>query len=133
MVRLKRVLCVCKNGNVRSTTLARILKGRGHQVLVLGAKDFALANDFVLANKEDVDIALAMCEWAEIIFCQRDSEKYLLWIVNGHPELYGKIDLRFDVGVDDWKIPMHPDLLRKMRDLVDSDPVWGIQSNEDSD
>lgn len=115
-----KILCVCNNGNVRSTTLARLLKGRGHQVLVLGAKDFCDSDDV------DIDIALQMCVWSDIIFCQKDSEKYLLKIMERSEfitlsSLTAKIDLRFDVGYDDWKVPMHPHLLAKMRDLLEEE------------
>jgi hypothetical protein len=114
-IELVRVLCVCKNGNVRSVALARILKGRDHQVLVLGAKDFCAGDDY------DIRVALEVCQWAEVIYCQKDSERYLLQIIGDYDTLTRKIDLRYDVGPDDWKIPSHPDLLVRLRDLVNND------------
>lgn len=116
-----RVLCVCSNGNVRSVTLARILKGRGHQVLALGSKEF------VNGSREDHVIVIHLCRWADVIFVQKDAEIDLLDIIKPLLEEIGpKIDTRFDVGPDDWKTPMHPDLLSIMRNMVNSDPYWGI-------
>jgi hypothetical protein len=36
-----------------------------------------------------------------------------------------KFDFRFDVGPDDWKVPQHPDLLAKMRHMVENIPIEG--------
>lgn len=36
-----------------------------------------------------------------------------------------KLDAQFLIGPDDWKIPDHPDLLRRLRDLVEHFPPPG--------
>jgi hypothetical protein len=87
---------------------------------VLGSREFANG------SPEDKVMAMTMCSWAEKIFVQKDSEADLLTIVGLSPNIHKKIDARFDVGQDDWKIPMHSDLLGRMRNLVDSDSFWSI-------
>lgn len=37
-----------------------------------------------------------------------------------------KTDATFMVGPDDWKVPEHPDLLRRLRDLVERYPPPGV-------
>lgn len=115
-----RVLCVCNGGHVRSVTLARLIRKRGHEALVCGVNS-SYTNDTLKL----------LFNWAETILIQKDSAAKLekrmqidkdfgdavRWIT------HGKFDLRYDVGPDDWKVPQHPDLLKQMRMMVDSIPL----------
>lgn len=121
-----RVLCVCNSGNVRSVTLGRQLKKRGAEVLCCGVdKAFQPSTIIMLAN------------WADIIYAQKDSEGKLSRFLSdetiGSPhELLDKIDTRFDVGPDDWKYPDHPDLLRRIRDMIMNDKEWGNRNSDNA-
>lgn len=112
-----KALCVCNGAHVRSVTLARLLNKRGIETLCCGVdKDFS-------------DATIEMCSaWADVIFIQKDSlEKFRkrfglvaetdTWLALA----YSKMDTRFDVGPDDWKIPQHPDLLARMRAMVEAE------------
>lgn len=114
---------MCNGAHVRSITLMRLLNKRGVEALPCGVdKDF----------KDDTIEML--CGWAEIIFIQKDSltkfEKRFGPAVNrvGTPyELakwvepaMAKMDTRFDVGYDDWKVPQAESLMMKMRGMVDA-------------
>jgi hypothetical protein len=115
-----KVLCVCTSGNVRSVTLARLLRKRGAEALCCGVdKGFQSPTIQMLAS------------WADVIYAQADSVNGLrLHFYNTYTDgidsrkLEDKISTVFDVGLDDWKIPDHPDLLRRMRDMVMEDPQW---------
>ena len=118
-----RILCVCNGGHVRSVTLARLLRKRGFEVLSCG----------VSSGFSDDTLAM-LFNWADKILIQKDSAEKLekrALKVNGSllsSIRFGndsKFDFRFDVGPDDWKIPQHPDLLAKMRHLVENVPVEG--------
>lgn len=130
-----RVLCVCKSGNVRSVTLARLLRKRGAEVLSCGVdKSYTTYTLRILTG------------WANVIYCQKDAQARLWELLTGdipqdqldhNPEvsnyyksLREKISTQFDVGPDDWKIPDHPDLLARMRRLVLDDPEWGESTKQ---
>jgi hypothetical protein len=109
-----RALAMCNSAQVRSVTLGRLLRKRGLETLCCGVdKDFS-----------DGTIQMC-CEWAEVIFIQADSKAKFVkrfgelgppgsWLGSAYP----KMDLRFDVGPDDWKVPQAKGLLKKMRKLV---------------
>lgn len=112
-----KALCVCNGAHVRSVTLARLLNKRGIETLCCGVdKDFS-------------DDTIEMCcSWADVVFIQKDSlEKFRKrfglvaetgsWLAMA----YAKMDTRFDVGPDDWKIPQHPDLLLRLRAMVEAE------------
>lgn len=132
-----KVLCVCNSGNVRSVTLGRQLKKRGAEVLCCGVdKAFKNSTIKMLAN------------WADVIYCQKDAHGGLVGhlmvgltpeILDSNPEVKlhfentcRKIDTRFDVGPDDWKIPDHPDLHRRVRDMLMADPEWSEQNSDNA-
>src|SRR5260370_16058849 len=103
-----KALCVCNGAHVRSVTLARLLNKRGLETLTCGVdKDFS-----------DATIRM-LWEWADVVYIQKDSMGKLFKRFPAGP-LPGnnKLDTRFDVGPDDWKVPQHPDLLRIMREQV---------------
>lgn len=103
-----KALCVCGSANVRSVTLARLLKKRGYAIFCAGTDEEY--------GKEGLSMVVALAEWADVIYSQADAADKLRAML---PEsLHEKIDLRYDVGPDDWKVPDHPDLLRRLRDLV---------------
>ena len=121
-----KVLCVCNSGNVRSVTLGRMLKKRGAEVLCCGVdKAYRYDTIHMLYN------------WADVVYAQKDSEPRLRAMLSLPTlEIYSsglessKIDTRFDVRPDDWKYPEHPDLHRRIRDMLMSDEEW---SGKDSD
>ena len=99
-----KILCVCKSGNVRSITLARLLRHRGHEAIGAGLKQPTLLP--------------LLCEWAERIYAM-DREIGMQLVTAGWVE---KVRTTYVVGLDDWKVPDHPDLLRRLRDLVEDHP-----------
>lgn len=110
-----RALCVCNGGNVRSVTLARLLKKRGIEAIPIGVG--SLFSDKTL---------LMLFDWVKdehdgMVYIQKDAEAKLNARMPGWRSLAGehRISTVFDVGPDDWKVPMHPDLLAKMRKMVE--------------
>lgn len=104
-----KALCVCNGAHVRSVTLARLLNKRGLETLACGVdKDFS-----------DATIEM-LIDWADVVYIQKDSLAKLTKRFSAvHLAVWeGKLDTRFDVGPDDWKVPQHPDLLRIMREQV---------------
>lgn len=102
-----RCLCVCHSGNVRSITLARLLRKRGHEAIGVGLKQRSLVP--LLAG------------WAERIYAMDDLVCARLREVLP-AEQATLVSLRYDVGPDDWHLPQHPDLLRRLRDMVEANP-----------
>jgi hypothetical protein len=70
-----------------------------------------------------------LCNWAEVIYVmgsdsRRKFDQRLVGLDISKASslnITRKIDMRFNVGYDDWKTPEHPDLLRRLRDLVEAD------------
>jgi len=99
-----RILCVCHSGNVLSITLARLRRKRGHEAIGVGLKQETLLP--------------LLAEWAERIY-PRDFEVVSELVTRGWT---AKVRQDYVVGPDDWKVPDHPDLLRRLRDLVEARP-----------
>ena len=91
-----KILCVCGEGNVRSATLARLLKHQGHETLAAGV------------NRHSQETLKMLGDWADKVYV---VEKELLSQV---PES-DKIEL-FDLGPDIWGEAMHPDLVKKIEE-----------------
>lgn len=99
-----KLLAVCSSGNVRSITLARLLRKRGHEAIGCGVRSPSLLP--------------LLAEWADQIY-PMDFE------IGGQLAAMGytiKLRNTYMIGPDDWKIPDHPDLLRRLRDLVEAKP-----------
>jgi hypothetical protein len=108
-----RVLCVCTGGNVRSVTLARLLRRRKvGEVLVCGVEKRLYADDTILM----------LFAWADVIHLQADSLRVLTERFARNPDLLApyeyKFDTSYDVGPDDWQHPDHPDLIRIYRQML---------------
>lgn len=88
----KKILCVCRWGNIRSVALARLLKKEGFDALSCG----------VNAMREDTKKMLA--NWADVILIP--SEKYRVYFSE-----YEKKVFDMEIGEDIWKDADHPDLL----------------------
>ena len=90
-----KILCVCQRGNVRASGLAYILKDRdGHDALACGWEtNFG----------ETLEM---LCEWADKIIVLESYFKNKIPIKN-----QGKVEI-FDVGIDRWGTPTHPELLQ---------------------
>jgi predicted protein tyrosine phosphatase len=115
---MKRCLCLCNDGQVRSTTLARMLRKRGMEAIAAGASK--------LWSDETLHM---LCNWAEVIYVMgSDSRRKFderikdLGISKASAQnITAKIDMRYNVGYDDWHVPDHPDLLARLRLLVEAD------------
>lgn len=93
-----KILCVCKEGNVRSATLARLLKHRGHETLVVGI------------NRNSQETLKMLVDWSDKTYIV-DKE-----LMSKTPQ-DKKVEL-FDLGPDIWGIAMHPDLVKKIEDKL---------------
>lgn len=91
---MTKMLCVCSMGNVRSVTMARILKAKGHDVLAIGLK----------SNSRDT--LRMLFGWADIVLV---AENWMGGIV---PHIKVR-DL--EIGKDVWNEAMHPELVRKVK------------------
>jgi hypothetical protein len=100
-----RLLCVCQGGNVRSVCLARLLKKRGHESIGVGLNQKSLLP--------------LLAHWAERIYPMDDEISKALWML-GYQH---KMSSDYIIGPDDWHSPDHPDLLRRLRDLVEATPT----------
>jgi hypothetical protein len=112
-----RRLAVCKGGNVRSATLARMLRRRRFEALNCGVD-----------GRYSDETLLMLFNWAEYIFIQRDAAEMLgkrpgwkVLMAGSKGAFYhhedgrsGWLDFRFDVGPDVWRVPDHPDLLSRL-------------------
>jgi predicted protein tyrosine phosphatase len=111
---------MCNDGQVRSVTLARLLRKRGQEVIAAGSSHNSQWSD---------ETILMLCNWADVIYVMgSDSERALYQRITemdiskvAARNITAKVDMRFSVGYDDWKVPDHPDLLRRLRDLVEAD------------
>jgi len=74
-----KILCVCKMGNVRSVTAARILKARGHDALAAGL------------HRNSLDTLEMLSEWADLILNMNDMVGPDKWHKAMHPDLVKKI------------------------------------------
>jgi len=102
-----KYLCVCNGAHVRSVTLARLLNKRGFEVLTCGVD-----SDF------SDDTIKMLFNWADKVYVLGgDSLAKLMKRNVLTNETSGKIDhTTFNVGLDDWKVPQHPELLKLLRD-----------------
>lgn len=89
-----KILCVCEQGNVRSATLARLLKHQGHETLAAGTK------------RNSQDTLKMLCDWADKVYVVQKE------LLEGMPDS-DKIEL-FELGSDIWGVAMHPDLVKKI-------------------
>lgn len=90
-----KILCACDSGNVRSVTMARILKARGHDALSCGI------------NKNSFATLLLLESWAELILVSETRQK-------GDFTSTSKIK-NLHLGPDVWGEAMHPELVRKIK------------------
>ncbi len=92
---VKKILCVCQQGSVRSVTMATILKGRGLDCLACG----------VLSNQSDT--IKMLCDWADkILIVTSDLSEHI-------PEKSKSKIVDMEIGPDVWGVPMNPDLVTK--------------------
>lgn len=87
------ILCVCNGGNVRSASLATILK------LVYNKN--AINVGCLYLDRQTISM---LTEWADIIICFTD--KALILFPDG---------IIFDVGEDIWHYSRHPELVEVLR------------------
>lgn len=96
---MKKFLCICEGGNVRSATLATILKDEY-------AVD-ALAAGYHRNSIETLNMLVA---WADVVVCfdgvilRKYSDKAIL----------------FDIGPDAWGRASHPECIGIIREKIES-------------
>ena len=86
---MKRVLCVCSAGLLRSPTIAWVLSNHGYNTRAVGVHDYAL-----------IPIDSVLIEWADIIIAANEDVANVLenvWGVDGVielgiPDIYGTRD-----------------------------------------
>jgi hypothetical protein len=98
-----KALCVCKSGSVRSVALARMLRKRGHEAIGVGLKQRTLLP--------------LLLDWADTVYAMDADVAEVLW--KGY-EMSASLD--YALGPDDWYQPDHPDLVRRLRVLVEGKP-----------
>ena len=96
-----RYLCLCQGGNVRSSTLAYLLKERGHDALAAGIE------------WNSAETVAHLSEWAETIYVA-DT-----WMAEAVPVAHrGKVQFDFVVGPDVWGQPWAPSLMALLQPRV---------------
>ena len=94
-----KILCVCKQGIVRSGALAWLLRLDGHDALSVGYETNA------------IETIRMVCGWADLIIALDNASYHSITL-----EFVSK-SWTFDVGEDRWHNPADPELhsiLRKM-------------------
>lgn len=87
------ILCVCERGNVRSVTLASLLKDEyDHNAIAAGWRT------------NGPEPLLSLCHWADLIIVVEDD--FRLHIPLDHDDKVVCCDL----GPDRWHVPRHPHL-----------------------
>jgi predicted protein tyrosine phosphatase len=99
---MKRFLCICEGGNVRSVALAFVLKNfHNRDALACGWRFTELATLKML------------CKWAEaIVLMQRE-------FIDKVPKKYHKDLLIVDVGPDRYGTPFHPELHEFLKNVAE--------------
>ena len=96
-----KILCICRGGNTRSVALKMILNKVGHDAIALGAE----------RNSEET-LNFLGDKWADrVIVLHPSLMKYI-------PKYLLNKTLLLDVGDDIWGSPFHPDLQRKLVELL---------------
>jgi predicted protein tyrosine phosphatase len=90
---MKKFLCVCEGGNVRSRALAYILHDlRGQEAISIGWR---------WASEETMSM---LCDWADVIVIMQPSMSEKI-----HQRFWSKLKC-IDVGQDNYGINIHPSL-----------------------
>lgn len=105
------ILTVCERGNVRSVTLATILKDQYmiDDVIPVGVKTTS------------PELFTTLAGWAETIFqvgTIHGVEKLPLSYVDEQKLIH------LDIGLDGWRTAMHPELVTKLLDTLWALPGW---------
>lgn len=98
-----RILCVCAGGNVRSGSLAFVLKESGADALTLGLE----------RNSEET--ARMLTGWAELIWVAEESMVECIPEADRHKVVRG-----FHVGADRWGYSCHPELWEMVNQIVNA-------------
>jgi predicted protein tyrosine phosphatase len=104
---MKKFLCVCEGGNVRSVALAFVLKEFHNRD--------AIACGWRFAENDTLEI---LCKWADAIVVMQPHFKDKL------PEAYREKALVVDVGPDRFGSPFHPDLYEFLKNVTED---WKIR------
>lgn len=101
-----KFLTVCEGGNVRSVTLAKLLKEAGHEAIAVGWK---------YVSPETMAL---LCEWANRIVFIDTPENYNELLSRLPADEY-RIRVRYiDIEEDHWGLAHHPDLVRLLKDRL---------------
>lgn len=94
---MKKFLCVCEGGNVRSVSMAFALKEQGQDALAIGWR-------FISPGTLNM-----LCKWADYIIVMQP-----MFTIHIPPEFQVKVRT-YDVGEDNYGNPFHDQLLRWTR------------------
>ena len=116
--KIKKILCMCNHGNVRSAGMARLIKalngaciGFDEEYLKDYIRNEAIAIGAHCSSKETLK---TMIDWADIIVDLSDEGS----VIRFKEFIKEKKYIRFDVGGDVWGNPMHPDLSKKLNKKI---------------
>ena len=98
-----KILCFCGEGNVRSATLARVLKHKGHETLAAGVK------------RHSQETLKMLMKWADKTYVV--DKELLREMPLDTKEDIEKVEV-FDLGPDVWGEAMHPDLVKKIESML---------------
>ena len=98
-----KILCVCSEGNVRSATLARLLKHKGHETLAAGVK------------RHSPETLKMLIDWADKVYAV-DNDILREMPLDTEKDI-SKTQV-FDIGPDIWGEAMHPDLVKKIEEKL---------------
>lgn len=117
-----RLLTVCGHGQVRSVTLARILRKYGHEVLAVGWDPKRFSDSTIRMLVGWADRIYPLCD----LSAARIRERALASADLGEATSGGAPapDIRMDyaVGPDRWHLPDHPDLIHRLLAKVIANP-----------
>lgn len=96
-----KYLCVCSGGNVRSVTLAFVLKHHGHDALAISAK---------FNHNKTIKM---MSKWADAIYVVSPELESVI------PHKLRRKVIHINLGPDIWHHSLHKDLIKKILALLD--------------
>lgn len=95
-----KILCICEQGNVRSVTLARLLKHRGHETIAAGTK------------RNSPETLEMLINWADKTYIVEKA------LADELPKNLKDKVLVFELGADIWGEAMHPDLVKLIEEKL---------------
>ena len=119
-IKSKRILCICNHGNVRSNALR-------HLIWKLNGKCFGTSEDYLkeYIKYEAINIG-AHCSTDETLSLLINWCDIAIDLSDGDEKIQKKLKdiakekyIRFDIGIDCWGNPLHPELHQKLMPLIE--------------